>query len=227
MAETDSVVLVSGGLDSLVTAAIAAQKGAPAFVHVNYGQRTEARELAAFHCVADFYGVEKRLVVDMGFLKEIGGSALTDKNIEVPEGDVSRKDVPITYVPFRNTHLLSVATSWAEALGVKEVSIGAVEEDFSGYPDCRRKFFDAFEKAVSLGTKSGGIRITTPLIKLRKAAIVRKGVELKAPFQLTWSCYKESEVACGRCDSCLLRLRGFREAGVEDPIPYMTETRTT
>ncbi|MBI5491509.1 MAG: 7-cyano-7-deazaguanine synthase QueC [Deltaproteobacteria bacterium] len=216
-----SVVLVSGGLDSAVTAAIARAKGDAAFLHVNYGQRTEGRELEAFNKIADYFDVKARLVAEIGYLKEIGGSALTDSGIDVPSGDLGRKGVPITYVPFRNAHLLSIAVSWAEVIGAKEVYIGAVEEDSSGYPDCREGFFKAFEAAVSLGTKPGSaIRIITPLIHMRKSEIVRKGVELNAPLHLTWSCYKDSKAACGECDSCLLRLRGFHEAGVPDPIHY-------
>lgn len=217
----DSIVLVSGGLDSTVTAAIAASKGKCAFLHVNYGQRTEGRELKSFNAIADFFRVEKRLVADIGYLKAIGGSALTDSNIDVPEGDTERKGIPVTYVPFRNAHLLSIAVSWAEVIGAKAVYIGAVEEDSSGYPDCREAFFRAYEATVNLGTKPGaGIKIMTPLIHMRKSGIVKKGIELGAPLHLTWSCYKESEFACGECDSCLLRLRGFSEAGVTDPIPY-------
>lgn len=225
---TSSVTLLSGGMDSAVTAAIAVSKGKTAFLHVNYGQRTEARELSAFNAIADWFNIEKRLVVDVDYLTDIGGSALTDDRIDVPPGDLSRKDIPPTYVPFRNAHLLSIAVSWAEVLGAKEVYIGAVEEDSSGYPDCRREFFDAFEKAVNLGTRPGaGIRIITPLIRMRKSEIVRKGVELNAPFCLTWSCYRESNTACGRCDSCLLRLRGFKEAGIPDPIQYAADKAAT
>lgn len=219
----NSVVLASGGLDSTVTASIAAQKGGAAFLHVNYGQKTEGRELSAFNAIANHFNAEKRLVADIKYLSDIGGSALTDAKIDVPKGDVSRTDIPVTYVPFRNAHLLSIAVSWAEVIGAKEVYIGAVEEDFSGYPDCRRQFFDAFEKAARLGTRpDSGISIITPLIKMRKAEIVKKGVALKAPFHLTWSCYKDSDLACGECDSCLLRLRGFKEAGVKDPLTYRT-----
>lgn len=217
----DSVVLVSGGLDSAVTAAIAARLGRPAFLHVNYGQRTEARELAAFDALAGHYKIKNRLIADIAYLSDIGGSALTDRKIDVPKGDVGRKDIPPTYVPFRNANLLSIAVSWAEALGAKAVFIGAVEEDSSGYPDCRREFFDAFEKAVALGTRPGAqIGIITPLIHMRKSEIVKKGVELAAPMELTWSCYKDSDAACGNCDSCLLRLRGFKEAGIPDPLKY-------
>lgn len=216
-----AIVLVSGGMDSCVSAAIAAAEGQAAFLHVNYGQRTEGRELRAFNEIADFYGVKERLAVDISHLKAIGGSALTDKKIAVPKGDLKRADIPVTYVPFRNAHLLAIAISWAEVLGARGVYIGAVEEDGSGYPDCRREFFDAFEKAASLGTRPGSeIRIVTPLIAMRKSDIVRRGVLLKAPLHLTWSCYKDEETACGECDSCLLRLRGFEEAGVEDPVRY-------
>jgi len=217
------IVLLSGGLDSAVTAAIAISKeGAEnaAFLHVNYGQRTEARELRSFNEISDHYGVEKRLVADISYLKEIGGSALTDESIDVP-AHCNSDGVPVTYVPFRNAHLLSIAVSWAEVLSATEVYIGAVEEDSSGYPDCREGFFSAFGAAVSLGTRPGaGISIITPLIHMRKSEIVKKGVALKAPLHLTWSCYRDSLLACGVCDSCALRLRGFSGAGQTDPIPY-------
>jgi len=216
-----SIVLLSGGLDSTVTAAVALAKGPAAFLHVNYGQRTEKRELKSFNAIADRYGVRKRLIADIGYLKDIGGSALTDDSIEVPTTGLDSKEIPATYVPFRNAHLLSIAVSWAEVLGAKEVYIGAVEEDSSGYPDCREVFFRSFEDTVRLGARpSAEIKIITPLIHLRKAAIVAKGVELGAPLELTWSCYSDENLACGKCDSCRLRLRGFKEAGVADPIPY-------
>ncbi|MFQ5441370.1 MAG: 7-cyano-7-deazaguanine synthase QueC [Thermodesulfobacteriota bacterium] len=217
-----SVVLLSGGLDSTVTAAMALEKGEAAFLHVNYGQRTEERELRAFKEIADFYRAEKRLVSDISHLKAIGGSALTDEGIEVPEGDLARGGIPLTYVPFRNAHLLTIAVSWAEVLGAGEVYIGAVEEDSSGYPDCREEFFRAFEAAANAGTRPGTrIRIQTPLIHMRRAEIVKRGAALGAPFHLTWSCYRDGSVACGGCDSCLLRIRGFKEAGVRDPISYL------
>lgn len=215
-----SIVLVSGGMDSAVTAAIAASLRPVAFLHVNYGQLTEARELKAFTEIADHFHVKERLIADIRYLKDIGGSALTDSNIEVPVGDLSNKEIPATYVPFRNGHLLAIAVSWAEVIGADSIYIGAVEADSSGYPDCRTEFFASFERAVALGTKAGNISIKTPLIKMSKAEIVRKGVELGAPLRLTWSCYKETDAACGKCDSCLLRLRGFEGAGVKDPIPY-------
>ncbi|MBI5588051.1 MAG: 7-cyano-7-deazaguanine synthase QueC, partial [Deltaproteobacteria bacterium] len=216
-----SVVLLSGGLDSSVTAAIAVSLGPSAFLHVNYGQRTEKKELESFTRIADHYGVKKRLVADISYLKEIGGSALTDSNIDVPTTGIDSDAIPVTYVPFRNAHLLSIGISWAEVLGAKEVYIGAVEEDGSGYPDCREEFFRSFEMAARLGTRpSTGIKIVTPLIHMRKSGIVKKGIELGAPLMLTWSCYKDTVLACGECDSCRLRLRGFREAGTVDPIPY-------
>ncbi len=223
MKSIKSIVLVSGGLDSAVAASVAASKGPAAFLHVNYGQRTEGKELECFHALSDFFGVKEKLVADIGYLREIGGSALTDRSIDVPVGGVDNKEIPPTYVPFRNAHLLSIAVSWAEVLGAEKIFIGAVEEDSSGYPDCRETFFRDFERAVSSGTRPGTkIKIETPLIHMTKPGIVRKGVELNTPFHLTWSCYKDERVACGRCDSCLLRLRGFREAGVQDPITYST-----
>ncbi len=217
----DSIVLLSGGLDSTVTAAVALQEGPAAFLHVNYGQRTWKREERAFTEIADYYGVTERLTVNMEYMKAIGGSALTDASIDVPAGDLARTGVPVTYVPFRNAHLLSIAVSWAEVTGAVNIFTGAVEEDSSGYPDCRAEFFRAFNEAIRLGAKAGAaIKIKTPLIDKKKSEIVDLGLSLKAPLELTWSCYKDSLEACGECDSCLLRLRGFREAGEVDPIPY-------
>ena len=218
-----AVVLLSGGMDSCVTAAIAAQTCSLALLHVNYRQLTEARELKAFGDVADFYRVpaERRMVVDVDHLRRIGGSALTDPAIRVPEADLNRVGIPPSYVPFRNANMLCMAVSWAEVIGAGRIFIGAVEEDSSGYPDCRRVFYDAFNRLIEVGTKpETHIEVVTPIIRLRKSEIVKRGMELGAPFELTWSCYQAEEKACGRCDSCALRLRGFREAGVRDPIPY-------
>ncbi len=224
-----AIVLVSGGMDSCVTAAIANEQYRLAFLHVNYGQRTEARELRAFNEIADYYKADKRLSVSLEHLKVIGGSALTDETIAVPEVPPSPPPspqggegvIPVTYVPFRNAHLLAIATSWAEVIGATRIFIGAVEEDSSGYPDCREIFYQAFNRVIDTGTKpETRIEIVTPLIHLKKSAIVKRGIELKAPLHLTWSCYQASETACGRCESCALRLKGFREAGVKDPIPY-------
>jgi len=217
-----AVVLVSGGMDSCVTAAVADQDHLLAFLHVNYGQRTERRELKAFHDIADFYNVQSRLVVDVMHLKQIGGSSLTDERIEVPGADFQRKGIPSSYVPFRNANILSIAVSWSEVIGAQKIFIGAVEEDSSGYPDCRKEFFETFGRVIRLGTKpQTDIRIITPIISLKKSHIAIKGMELGAPLHLTWSCYQSEDVACGRCDSCALRLRGFQEAGIEDPLPYV------
>ena len=217
-----AVVLLSGGLDSCVTAAIAAKDYEPAFLHLNYGQRTEKRELRAFNEIADFYGASQRLVVDARFFNQIGGSSLTDNNMEIAEADLNSKEIPATYVPFRNANILSIAVSWAEVIGAAKIFIGAVEEDSSGYPDCRADFFKAFNQAVALGTKPDThIQIVTPVIEMNKAQIVQKGIETEAPLHLTWSCYQNEEKACGVCDSCALRLRGFEQAGVIDPIPYV------
>ncbi len=224
-----AVVLVSGGMDSCVTAAIANKTYGLALLHVNYGQRTEDRELRAFNEIADHYQAEKRLVVSIEHLKVIGGSALTDPSIAVPEvgllgtlnSELRTSSIPSTYVPFRNAHLLSIAVSWAEVIGATRIFIGAVEEDSSGYPDCREVFYQAFNKAIETGTRpETQIRIETPLIHMKKSEIVKKGAELNAPLYLTWSCYQASEKACGKCESCALRLKGFKEAGVKDPIPY-------
>ena len=217
-----SVCLVSGGMDSCVAAAIAREEGGElAFLHVSYGQRTEARERRAFEALADFYNVTRRLAVSLEHLARIGGSSLTDASIPVAPADLSSQEIPTSYVPFRNAHLLSVAVSWSEVVGASRVYIGAVAEDSSGYPDCRPEFYEAFQRAVDVGTKpSTRVEIRTPVIHMRKAEIIKRGVGLRAPLELTWSCYREEERACGRCDSCALRLRAFREAGLEDPIPY-------
>ncbi|MEE8160642.1 MAG: 7-cyano-7-deazaguanine synthase QueC [Acidobacteriota bacterium] len=217
-----AVCMVSGGLDSCVAAALARSEGFElAFLHVNYGQLTGNREMHAFNEIADHYQVRDRLVTKITHLSKIGASALTDSSISVPQGDLDRHDIPISYVPFRNANLLSIATSWAEVLRAVCIYIGAVEEDSSGYPDCRQSFFEAFNAAIREGTRpETSIQIVTPLIQLSKTAIVRKGVELEAPLHLTWSCYRDEELACGKCDSCLLRVRGFQNAGLPDPVPY-------
>jgi 7-cyano-7-deazaguanine synthase len=215
-----SVVLLSGGMDSCVCAALAARDRGAAAVHVSYGQRTELRERQAFEGICDRLGICNRLAVRNEALRAIGGSALTDASIGVPESHSIGTGVPVTYVPFRNAHFLAVAVSWAEVLGAEEVYIGAVEPDSSGYPDCRPEYYRAFNEVVRTGTKEGTIQIVTPLIAMRKAEIVRLGLELNAPFDLTWSCYQREDRACGVCDSCVLRLRAFREAGAEDPLPY-------
>ncbi len=223
MSRPRAVVLASGGMDSCVTAAIAARSFDLAMLHLNYGQKTEERELKAFHGVADALGAADRLVISMEHLARIGGSSLTDARIPVSAADLSAEGIPSSYVPFRNANFLAAAVSWAEVLGAEAVYVGAVEEDSSGYPDCRRRFFDAFEAAVREGTKpTTAIRLLTPIIGRTKAEIVRLGLELGAPLHLTWSCYQREDRACGVCDSCALRLRGFQRAGVEDPIPYET-----
>jgi len=221
MTQDKSVVLVSGGMDSCVCAAIAVRESRPAFLHVSYGQRTEQRELAAFRAIADFYGITERLEVRADYLAQIGGSSLTDAARDVEDAASRKPGIPSTYVPFRNAHLLAIATSWAEVAGARRVYIGAVERDSSGYPDCRRVFFDAFTRAVELGTRpETRIEVCTPLIGMSKPEIVRTGAELGAPLDLTWSCYVNPETACGRCESCVLRLRAFAAAGIDDPIPY-------
>ena len=220
-----AVVLVSGGMDSCVTAAIARQTHRLAFVHASYGQRTEGRERQAFDAIADFFQVQERLAVRLDHFRQIGGSALTDNRIAVPEGPASAavggNEIPPTYVPFRNAHFLSVAVSWAEVIGADAVFIGAVSEDSSGYPDCRPEYYRVFEELVRVGTRpETHIAIATPVIGMRKSEIVRRGIELGAPLELTWSCYQNESAACGVCDSCRLRLQAFAEAGVSDPIRY-------
>jgi 7-cyano-7-deazaguanine synthase len=224
-----AVVLVSGGLDSCVTAALARTENRElAFLHVSYGQRTQKREKRAFTEIADFYGVEKRLTVSIEHLARIGGSSLTDAKIAVALANLDSKEIPASYVPFRNAHLLAVAVSWAEVIGATRIYIGAVAEDSSGYPDCRPEFYTAFQQTINVGTKpETQIEIKTPVIDFSKAEIVRKGLETGAPLQLTWSCYQNTKKACGRCDSCALRLRGFRQAGAQDPIVYEADLSTT
>jgi 7-cyano-7-deazaguanine synthase len=219
------VVLLSGGMDSCVCAALAARDHAAAALHVSYGQRTEDRERQSFLAICQRLNIQERLLVRNDALRAIGGSALTDESIPVPTGDAAGHNIghniPVTYVPFRNAHFLAVAVSWAEVLGAGKIYIGAVEQDSSGYPDCRPAYYEAFNRIIKLGTKEGTIEITTPLIGLRKAEIVRLGLELGAPFDLTWSCYAREDQACGVCDSCVLRLRAFAAAGARDPIPYV------
>lgn len=216
-----AVCLVSGGLDSCVAAAIANEKCALAFLHVNYGQRTEKREERAFKEIAEFYNVTKLLNVSIEYLKDIGGSALTDHSIAVPKQSLSEQGIPVTYVPFRNTHLLAIAVSWGEVLGARYIYIGATEVDSSGYPDCRESYFKAFNKVIEEGTRpETKLEVVAPLVHMNKAEVVKTGIKLGAPLHLTWSCYENEDIACGKCDSCLLRLKGFREADCDDPIPY-------
>jgi 7-cyano-7-deazaguanine synthase len=224
---SSAVVLLSGGMDSCVCAALAARDYEAAAVHVSYGQRTEQRERDAFVAICDRLGINRRLMVQNQALSAIGGSALTDQNLQVPAaaGDIGGS-IPITYVPFRNAHFLAVAVSWAEVIGAKKILIGAVEPDSSGYPDCRPAYYQAFNQVIRAGTAQGDIEIVTPLIAMRKAEIVRLGLELGAPFDLTWSCYVRHDRACGVCESCVLRLRAFQAAGARDPVPYSSAANT-
>jgi len=220
--ESKAIVLVSGGMDSCITAAIAKEANDDlAFLHISYGQRTETRERKAFHDIADHYGVEKRLDISIEHLAKVGGSSLTDEKIDVTEANLESKEIPTSYVPFRNANMLSIAVSWAEVIEASAIYIGAVAEDSSGYPDCRPEFYEAFQQTINTGTKPDThIEIRTPIIHLSKMEIVKKGIELDAPLHLTWSCYRCEDLACGTCDSCALRLRGFQQAGVKDPISY-------
>ncbi|HEX5233856.1 MAG TPA: 7-cyano-7-deazaguanine synthase QueC [Silvibacterium sp.] len=218
-----AVVSLSGGMDSAVCAALAARDYDAYALHFSYGQRTEARELDSARAVAETLGFRDFLHLNLDLFRRIGGSALTDPRIAVPKASQHEpigESVPLTYVPFRNAHFLSAAVSWAEVLGAQTIFIGAVEQDSSGYPDCRPVYYQAFQQIIRTGTREGSIEISTPLIHLRKKEIVALGLELRAPFHLTWSCYSGSEAACGECESCVLRLRAFREAGTRDPIPY-------
>lgn len=219
-----AVVLVSGGMDSCVTTAIARQTHTLALLHASYGQRTEKRERRAFEEIADFYGVRERLLTRFDALSQIGGSALTDRRIAIPESGAALaagSEIPISYVPFRNAHFLAAAVSWAEVKGASAIFIGAVAEDSSGYPDSRPEYYRAFEALIRKGTRpETRIEIVTPVIGMRKREIVRRGAELGAPLDRTWSCYQFEDDACGVCDSCRLRLRAFAEAGLRDPIAY-------
>ena len=220
---TKAVVCLSGGMDSAVCAALAARDYEAYALHISYGQRTEKRELESARQVADALGFRGFLPLSIGIFREIGGSALTDTSIAVPDAPLGEEigaSIPVTYVPFRNAHFLSVAVSWAEVIGAKRIFIGAVEQDSSGYPDCRPQYYEAFQRLIQTGTREGDIEVVTPLIHLKKKEIVRLGLELNAPLHLTWSCYSGQEMACGRCDSCVLRLRAFEEAGVQDEISY-------
>ena len=219
--QTRAVVLLSGGMDSCVCAALAVRDHEAAAVHISYGQRTEERERQSFLAICQRLKIHDNLMVRNEALRAIGGSALTDGSIAVPDAEEVGHGVPVTYVPFRNAHFLAVAVSWAEVLGAEKVYIGAVEPDSSGYPDCRPAYYKAFNEVVKTGTKDGLIEIATPLIAMRKTDIVRLGLELGAPFDLTWSCYSREDQACGVCDSCVLRKRAFAAAGVQDPIPYV------
>jgi 7-cyano-7-deazaguanine synthase len=221
-----AICLVSGGMDSCVTAAIAhSENDELAFLHISYGQRTEQRERRAFESLADHYDVKLRLVISLEHLARIGGSSLTDPTIAVTPADLTAQSIPSSYVPFRNAHLLAAAVSWGEVIGANAIYIGAVAEDSSGYPDCRPEFYAAFQNVIDLGTKpETNLIVRTPVIGLKKSEIVKRGLELGAPLELTWSCYQSSDLACGNCDSCALRLRAFREAGVTDPIPYQLDS---
>jgi 7-cyano-7-deazaguanine synthase len=217
------IALVSGGMDSLVMARFCARESDLALLHVNYGQRTEAKELSCFHNIAEHLNVPaaRRLVADIGYLKQIGGSALTDGGIAIPAADLGREGVPVTYVPFRNAHLIAIAVSWAEVIGAKNIYIGAVAADSSGYPDCRPGFYESMNETIRRGTKDGsGITVKAPFVHLLKKDIILMGKSMCVPFEHTWSCYREGETACGSCDSCALRLRAFEEAGVSDPLAY-------
>jgi 7-cyano-7-deazaguanine synthase len=220
---TLAICLVSGGMDSLLSAAIAREENDElAFLHISYGQRTERRERRAFEEIADHYRVSARMAVSIEYLLKIGGSSLVDQKIPVSEADLSSREIPSSYVPFRNTHFLAIATSWAEVTGASRIYIGAVAEDSSGYPDCRPEYYRAFQQLIEVGTRpETRVEIRTPVINMRKSEIVSKALSLDAPLRLTWSCYRSEEYACGHCDSCALRLRGFQEAGEKDPIKYM------
>ncbi|MCB5249938.1 MAG: 7-cyano-7-deazaguanine synthase QueC [Candidatus Cloacimonadales bacterium] len=222
-----AIILASGGMDSLVTTAIAKNENDDIYLlHTNYGQRTEDKELMAFRSICSHYSPKDILIVNIDYLAQIGGNSLTDKSIDVPKNKLGEEDVPNTYVPFRNGNLIAIATSWAEVIGAQSIYIGAVEVDGSGYPDCRKIFYDQLEKAINYGTKEDTkISIKTPLIHKNKSEIIKLGKTLNVPFELSWSCYNNNDIACGECDSCILRLRAFDEAGIIDPIKYIKKMR--
>ncbi len=218
-----SIVLLSGGLDSCVTMAIAMQTQKVVLLHVGYSQRTQTREYNAFRAISRYYKIQetRTLAIELDYLKKIGGSSLTDHNLPINKEN-HNIGIPNTYVPFRNTHLLSIAVSWAEVINAGQIFIGAIQQDNPDYPDCRADYFDAFNKLVEVGTKpSTNIKVVTPLLNMSKAEIVKKGIELAAPLQLTWSCYERNDKACGKCQSCLIRLKAFQEAGFKDKIHYV------
>ncbi len=219
-----AIVLVSGGMDSVAVAAIAKEKHSDlAFLHLGYGQKTAKKELECFNKVCDYYQIENqyRKIVDMNLLSQIGGSSLTDESIEVSKFEGDSDEIPSSYVPFRNTHILATAVSWAEIIGAKKIYIGANYEDSPGYPDCRPEYYMAFNDLIKKGTKAGDISVETPIINLKKAQIIKTALDLEAPLELSWSCYARTDKACGVCDSCALRLRAFKELGLKDPIEYL------
>ena len=219
-----AIVLVSGGMDSCVTAAIAKENYRLALLHVNYSQRTESRELQAFRNIALFYKIpeDRILISNIDYLSKIGGSSLTDMRMDVQDAQLYSKEIPTSYVPFRNTLFLTIAVSWGEVIGAKKIFIGAVEQDSPGYPDCRPSYYKTFNELVKVGTKpTTHIEVETPLIRKSKSEIVKMGISLNAPFHLSWSCYKNTDKACGMCHSCFLRLKAFKEAEIIDPIPYV------
>lgn len=219
-----AICLVSGGMDSCVTAAWAIKNGYDvSFLHINYGQRTQKRELEAFENLVEFYKIKNKMSVDISYLKNIGGSSLTDFSLDVEENSAPKSSdkPPSTYVPFRNANMIAIAVSWAETNNASKIFIGAVDEDSSGYPDCSAIFFEKFNELLKVALPPDNkVEIETPIIHLSKAGIVKLGLELKAPLNLTWSCYQSEDKACGVCESCFLRLRGFKEAGIADPIKY-------
>jgi len=217
-----AVCIMSGGMDSTLAAYMMKNEGYEIIaVHFNYDQRTQNKELWCFEQIAKNLNVKEQYTLDLDFFKQLGASALTDKSIEVPTGGVE-EGVPVTYVPFRNGIFLSMAAAIAEKEGAEVIAIGVVEEDSSGYPDCREAYINAMQKAINLGTKDEThIEIKMPLVHLKKSQIVAEAIKLNVPLELTWSCYKNEERACGVCDSCRLRLNGFKAAGVKDPIAYI------
>ncbi|MFC6835563.1 7-cyano-7-deazaguanine synthase QueC [Halomarina ordinaria] len=217
-----AVVLVSGGMDSATAVWEARERGYdPLFLHTSYGQRTETKEYECASRLAEECDAADFLHIETDHLSRIGGSSLTDEGMAVGDADTESEEIPDTYVPFRNANLLSMAVSYAEAQAAEAVFIGAHSEDFSGYPDCRPAFFEAFERVVDVGTRpETEITIEAPFAEWSKTHIAERGLDLDVPFEHTWSCYRDEAPACGTCDSCAFRLEAFRAAGARDPIAY-------
>ncbi len=216
-----AISLLSGGMDSLVSLAIALKDYEVYPLHVNYRHRTEKKEFESFEKITRHYGLKKKLIADIDYLRKIGGSSLTDLSIKPESGAPVENVIPSSYVPFRNTHLLSIAVSYAEVIDAQVIFIGVVENDSSGYPDCRKDYIEQFNRLIMYGSKKNSkIKVNAPLIEMKKEEIIRKGIELNVPFEHTWSCYTENDLACGECQSCYLRLKAFEEAGISDPVKY-------
>lgn len=217
-----AVCLLSGGMDSSTLAYLTKSKGYEILaLHLNYGQRTQNKELACAKKIAGLLQAEAFVEVDIGYFSKFGASSLTDTKIDVDTFDPLRAHIPNTYVPFRNANLLSIATSFAEARGADAIFIGVQSLDYSGYPDCRPQFIEAFQRVIDTGTRDQTrIRLITPFIHMTKTDILKEGMKLHVPYEHTWSCYRNEDLACGTCGSCHFRREAFEALGLTDPIPY-------